>query len=70
MRFFLAACACCFLIACVGCMTKNWSAPLFPTDAKKLESLEHPKKNFWNAKFGEMSGLDPRSREIEQRLGY
>ena len=70
MRFFLAISACCLLAVCVGCnMTQNWSGQMFPDDAE-IDKLEPPKKNFWNSKFGEMSGLDPRSREIEERLGY
>ena len=27
-------------------------------------------KSFWKQGFGEMSGIDPRSREIERSLGY
>lgn len=29
MRFFLMACTFCLLIASLGCMTNNWSSPLF-----------------------------------------
>lgn len=74
MRFFIAVCGCCLLVATVGCMTKNWSVPIFKQGAL-TEMLEEQKeaaktrRSFWNSKFGEASGLDPRSREIEKRLG-
>lgn len=77
MRFFLTACMLCLLIASLGCMTNNWSSPLFGENAlqknrsdegESLES-EKPKSNFWTAKFGEGSGLDPRAQEIEKRFG-
>lgn len=74
MRFFIFACACCLIIASVGCMTKNWSAPIFKdgflSRSTNEDSVETERKaNFWNSKFGESSGIDPRSREIERRLG-
>ncbi len=78
MRFFVVACLFCLTIASVGCMTQNWSSPLFQRDVRTTgsdetgegdESDEEAKANFWKSKFGEASGLDPRSREIEQRLG-
>jgi hypothetical protein len=69
MRFFVVACLLCLSIASVGCMTHNWSSPLFQRNAEAAETNEKKESNFWNSKFGEASGLDPRSREIEQRLG-
>lgn len=72
MRFFALACLFCLSIASVGCITHNWSAPLFDRDSEALEDDESSEKsetNFWKTKFGEASGVDARSREIEQRLG-
>ena len=72
MRFFVLVCLFCLTIASVGCMTHNWSSPLFQREARTGETEEMDEQaetNFWNSKFGEASGLDPRSREIEQRLG-
>lgn len=70
MRFFVVACLFCLSIASVGCMTHNWSSPLFKRNAEiDEESNQKAETNFWNSKFGEASGLDPRSREIEERLG-
>ncbi len=80
MRFFTMACLFCLIIASVGCMTKNWSSPLFG-EAELVEDSEglldtgndepkNSKSNFWTADFGESSGLDPRARAIEKRLGY
>ena len=80
MRFFTIVCLFCFTIASVGCMTKNWSSPLFNDRGivedtedffdEKNEQTEMPTSNFWTAKFGESSGLDPRAKEVEKRLGY
>ena len=77
MRFFLMACMFCVMIASLGCMTNNWSSPLFRgtnltedlTIDEELVEVKKPKPNFWNTKFGEGSGLDPRAREIEKRFG-
>jgi hypothetical protein len=77
MRFFMMACMFCLLIASVGCMTNNWSSPLFGKtgigqDAEIYRDLvedKKPKPGFWTSKFGEGSGLDPRAQEIEKRLG-
>lgn len=77
MRFFLMACMFCLLIASVGCMTNNWSSPLFQRNGMTLErvfdddvvDVEKPKTNFWTTKFGESSGLDPRAQAVEARLG-
>ena len=38
MRFFLMACMFCLSIASVGCMTNNWSSPLFDKTAMGHES--------------------------------
>ena len=71
MRFFVLACLFCLVVASVGCMTNNWSSPLFqrgiPIDDSASDG--EPKANFWKTKFGEGAGIDPRAREIEQRLG-
>ncbi len=77
MRFFVIACAFCLIIASVGCMTNNWSSPLFKErgeielGAAKSSTGDtvETKRNFWNSNFGEVSGVDPRAREIERRLG-
>ena len=39
MRFFTMACLFCLIIASVGCMTKNWSSPLFG-EAELVEDSE------------------------------
>ena len=80
MRFFTMACLFCLIIASVGCMTKNWSAPLFGEsdlvedgDELLVPTVDDGKKsksNFWTARFGESAGVDPRAKEIEKRLGY
>ncbi len=80
MRFFTMACFFCLIIASVGCMTKNWSSPLFgesdlveksgnELDVTSEETSES-KSNFWTAKFGESAGVDQRAKDIEKRLGY
>jgi len=79
MRFFIIACVFCGLIASVGCMTNNWSSPIFQRQNQikglQIEQAEQdkekakPKPNFWNAKFGSSAGIDPRARAIEERLG-
>lgn len=77
MRFFLMACMFCLSIASIGCMTNNWSSPLFPGTAMgqdrivdgEVAEATKPKSNFWTSKFGESSGLDPRAQEIEKRFG-
>ena len=79
MRFFIAVCCCCMIVATVGCMTKNWSTPLFERGilSKTLQESADEigdgkvenRQSFWNSRFGEASGIDPRSREIERRLG-
>lgn len=84
MRFFINACAFCMLIASVGCITNNWSSPLFEnlglngetsgaigeldSDRRTTEGVLS-KSNFWKSKFGEGAGIDQRAREIEARLG-
>ena len=79
MRFFTMACLFCLIIASVGCMTKNWSSPLFgesdlveDSDVLLDPSSEATKQksNFWTTKFGESAGVDPRAKAIEKRLGY
>lgn len=37
--------------------------------ADQSASVKAP-KSFWKQGFGEMSGIDPRSREIERSLGF
>jgi|GEM_PF-1467691 len=37
--------------------------------AEKKDVIKSP-KSFWKQGFGEMSGIDPRSREIERSLGF
>ena len=77
MRFFLMTCVFCMLIASVGCMTNNWSSPLFRKPLLDNQSIndtdpvntEEAKPNFWNSKFGQGAGLDPRAQAIEKRLG-
>ena len=72
MRFFLAACLTCILVATLGCVTNNWSsAPFADTEERGATSnLQQNARSFWNSKFGELSGSDQRARDIEKRLGY
>ncbi len=83
LRFFAAACCFGIVIGVMGCATNNWSQPLFKNRPLRTESAtsnkdaptEYPEavrapKSFWKQGFGEMSGLDPRSREIERSLGF
>ena len=77
MRFFIIACVFCGLIGSVGCMTNNWSSPIFPNQKATSTTLEDrkdevetiPKARFWKTKFGASAGIDPRARAIEKRLG-
>ena len=71
MRFFVLACLFCVLVASVGCMTRNWSSPLFQrgVPVSEANSETEPKASFWKTRFGEGSGIDPRARNIESRLG-
>lgn len=77
MRFFIIACVFCVFIASLGCMTNNWSKSAFSnkTNSSQLEfedvdESEEAKPSFWKTQFGNSSGIDPRAREIEKRLGY
>ena len=85
-RFFAAACCFGIVIGVMGCATNNWSQPLFKnrqlqsdfeSEAGSSSKAEenHGKvikapKSFWKQGFGDMSGIDPRSREIERSLGF
>ena len=75
MRFFIVACLLGILVASIGCMTENWSTPLFRRNA----SDEAPGKGSGDLElfsdrvmerelFG--TGMDPRARDIERRLGF
>lgn len=39
-------------------------------DSTTNDDLVKSPKSFWKQGFGEMSGIDPRSREIERSLGF
>jgi hypothetical protein len=72
MRFFVAACLFGLLIGSVGCVTNNWSVPIFKND-KSLHSPDTNRnllKDLIGIPFSTKSGIDPRAREIEERLGY
>lgn len=85
-RFFFASCFFGIAIGVMGCATNNWSRPLFMNqqasansdttseassgdDEREKAPIKAPKP-FWKQGFGEMSGIDPRSREIERSLGF
>ncbi len=68
MRFFVAACLFGLIIASFGCMTNNWSRPLL-TPGQETSETEVTEPNFWHQPFGAKSGMDPRARAIEERLG-
>jgi len=78
---FFTACLYGIVIGIMGCATNNWSQPLFkdrpsniPSQAgadysEQEDAISRP-KSFWKQGFGEMSGSDARSREIERSLGF
>ena len=68
MRFFTAACLFGLIIASFGCMTNNWSRPLFGPGSDTA-GAERAEPDFWHQPFGSKSGMDPRARQIEDRLG-
>ncbi|MGI9517186.1 MAG: hypothetical protein ACR2NP_09080 [Pirellulaceae bacterium] len=71
MRFFVIACVFGIVVASLGCMTKNWSSPLFGESEKSGQQDEPPfarKSAMSEQLFG--SGVDPRARDIERRLGF
>lgn len=57
-----------FLLFCSGCATSHLQSKIENNEI--LNSLQTEGRNFWQGTFGESSGLDPRAREIERRLGY
>ena len=78
---FLTSCFYGIVIGVMGCATNNWSQPLFKdqqsniqsqtdSDSNEQEDAISRPKSFWKQGFGEMSGSDPRSREIERSLGF
>ena len=40
------------------------------SDGEEKAPVVKAPKSFWKQGFGEMSGIDPRSREIERSLGF
>ena len=75
MRIFAWSCLFGLVVASVGCMTNNWqNSKLLPDEAKKANTSElfeeEEESRFFFQKFGQASGVDPRAREIERRLGY
>lgn len=81
MRFFFTACVFGLLVGSVGCVTHNWSTPIFArgeataTDAEASESVnpreqQHGIFDLRNKPATpRRTGIDPRARQIEQRLG-
>ena len=55
-----------------GCAGGKWQAPSMQNLKDKLDFSEQRAKTneFFKARFGESAGIDPRAREIEQRLGF
>lgn len=72
MRFFIGACFFCLAIASVGCMTNNWTSPLFSKSLHNETQDEALAKRpgFFHQPFGKQAGIDDRAREIEKNLGY
>ncbi len=71
MRLFCIACVFGIVVASLGCMTNNWSSPLFGQAEKDPQQGEFPYLTgsaMNDQLFG--SGVDPRARAIENRLGY
>ncbi len=69
MRFFLGVCLICMVVASFGCMTNNWSSPLFKKPFQdQPNGVEKP--DFFHQTFGKKSGVDPRAQDIEESLGY
>ncbi len=72
MRFFCAACLVGIVVASLGCMTKNWSSPLF-SERKVVE--EHIEDRFpvWGTRNVSASAeldVDNNAGEIDNRLGF
>ena len=70
MRFFVAACLFGLLIGSVGCVTNNWSSPLFwhRFDDVASEEPEIP-LGLGDRRTPNRLGMDPRAQAIEKRLG-
>ena len=70
MRVFVAACLFGLLIGSVGCVTNNWSSPLFKVraDDSVQEQAEIP-LGIGDRRTPNRLGIDPRAQEIEKRLG-
>ncbi len=76
MRFFCVVCLFGIFIASLGCMTENWSSPLFhqpsgQQDGSGTSSGDFeifPNRTMEREVFG--TGDDSRAREIEGRLGF
>lgn len=73
MRFFWMICLIGILAGSSGCMTRNWNSPdSLTNDQQKKE----PKKEFSVFSNGTMekelfgTGVEPKAREIEKRLGF
>jgi len=66
-----------FFLLCSGCAMMNQGPPKgsgeLTTETQSPSSPTEKRENFaefFKAKFGESSGVDPRVREIERRLGF
>ena len=75
MRIFAWACLFGVLVASVGCMTNNWQNSKLlnpePAETEPNDSAEEDEeRRFFFQTFGQASGVDPKAREIEKRLGY
>lgn len=60
------------LIGLTGCASNGLRAPSMDQVRETFDFSEQRKKTqeFFRAKFGESSGVDPKAREIEKRLGF
>jgi hypothetical protein len=76
MRFFWTVCLIGVIVGSIGCMTKNWSTPLFKSHEDAQTTPKKTDEEFSVFSNGVMerelfgSGIDPQARDIEKRLGY
>lgn len=69
MRVFVAACLFGLLIGSVGCVTNNWSSPLFKIRADEDPEQAEIPLGIGDRRTPNRLGIDPRAQEIERRLG-
>ena len=69
MRVFVAACLFGLLIGSVGCVTNNWSSPLFRHRLDNVEREPEIPLGIGDRRTPKRVGIYPRAEAIEKRLG-